>query len=65
MSIRSMTGWCHSCLAGTARAERQERNGKNGNGKNGNGKKVAEVAPTKGATAAEPDKGSEAEGSGP
>jgi predicted PurR-regulated permease PerM len=37
-----------------------------GNGKNGNDrKKVAEVAPTKGSTAAEPNKGPEAEGSGP
>ena len=36
-----------------------------GNGKNGNGKKVAEVAPSMSATTAEPDKGSEAEGSGP
>jgi hypothetical protein len=36
-----------------------------GNGKNGNGKKVAEVARTQGATAAELDKASEAEGSEP
>ena len=53
-----MTGWYRSCPAGTARTARS-------NGKNGNGKKAADVAPTKGATAAEPDKGPEAEGSGP
>jgi hypothetical protein len=47
--------------SGTALHQRRP----SGNGKNGNGKKVAEVARTKGATAAEPDKGSEAEGSGP